>query len=123
MEGKGAQNNGPSSTPKCTHYTGIANQWATEIILYITHAANVCILDFMVNYWDHVLGMFNLQGETLELTVEDIYFITGLSRWGPPVNLEGTGRGGDPLSVQNYVDIFCTPGTQRRGTNVPIADI
>ena len=41
--------------------------------------ANVHILEFMVNYWDHEMGMFNLQGETLELTVEDIYFITGLS--------------------------------------------
>ena len=61
--------------------------------------ANVRILEFMVNYWDHELGMFNLQGETLELTTEDIYFITGLSRGGAPVNLEGTGRGGDPLSV------------------------
>ena len=55
--------------------------------------ANVRILEFMVNYWDHEMGMFNLQGETLELTVEDIYFITGLSRRGAPVNLEGTGRG------------------------------
>ena len=25
--------------------------------------ANVCILEFTVNYWDHELGMFNLQGE------------------------------------------------------------
>ena len=41
--------------------------------------ANVRILEFMVNYWDHELGMFNLQGETLEITIEDIYFITGLS--------------------------------------------
>ena len=40
---------------------------------------NVHILEFMVNYWDHEMGMFNIQGETLELTVEDIYFITGLS--------------------------------------------
>ena len=43
---------------------------------------NVRLLEFMVNYWDHDMGMFNLQGETLELTVEDIYFITGLSQWG-----------------------------------------
>ena len=40
--------------------------------------ANVRILEFLVNYWDHELGMFNIQGETLELTMEDIYFITGL---------------------------------------------
>ena len=61
--------------------------------------ANVRILEFLVSYWDHGLGMFNIQGETLELTVEDIYFITRLSHRGAPVNLEGTGRGGDPLSV------------------------
>ena len=41
--------------------------------------ANVCLLEFMINYWDHDLGMFNLQGETLEITFEDIYFIFGLS--------------------------------------------
>ena len=84
---------------------------------------NVRLLEFMVNYWDHELGMFNLQGETLELTMEDIYFITGLSQRGVPVNLEGTGRGGDPLSVQNYVDMFCIPGTQKKGSSVLIADI
>ena len=67
--------------------------------------------------------MFNLQGETLELTVQDIYFITGLSQRGAPVNLEGTGRGGDPLSVQNYVDMFCTPGTLKKGSSVLIANI
>ena len=61
--------------------------------------ANVRILEFLVSYWDHDQGMFNIQGETLELTAEDIYFITGLSHRGAPVNLEGTGRGGDPLRV------------------------
>ena len=44
--------------------------------------SNVHLLEFMVNYWDHDMEMFNLQGETLELTVEDIYFITGLSQRG-----------------------------------------
>ena len=82
--------------------------------------ANVLLLEVMVNYWDHDLGMFNLQGETLELTVEDIYFITGLSQWGAPVNMEGNGRGGDPLSVQIYVDIFRTLGTQNKGSSVLI---
>ena len=61
--------------------------------------ANVCLLEFMINYWDHDLGMFELQGMSLEINSEDIYFIAGLSRWGAPANLEGTGRGGDPLSV------------------------
>ena len=59
--------------------------------------------------------MFDLQGETLEITSEDIYFIAVLSRRGAPVNLEGTDKGGDPLSVQNYIDVFCTLGTRREG--------
>ena len=73
--------------------------------------ANVRLLEFMINYWDHDLGMFDLEGETLEINSEDIYFIAGLSQRGAPVNLEGTGRGGDALSVQNYIDVYCTPGT------------
>ena len=59
----------------------------------------------------------------LEITVEDIYFISGLSRRRSPVNLEGTGRGGDLLSVQNYIDTYCVPGTQKRGTFIPIVHI
>ena len=61
--------------------------------------SNVHLLEFMINYWDHDLGLFDLQGEFLEITLEDIYFISGLSRRGAPVNLEGTGRGDDLLSV------------------------
>ena len=29
--------------------------------------SNVCLLEFLINYWDHDLGMFDLQGEFLEL--------------------------------------------------------
>ena len=52
--------------------------------------ANVRLLEFLINYWDHDLGMFDLQGESLEITSEDVYFIAGLSRRGAPINLEGT---------------------------------
>ena len=41
--------------------------------------ANVHLLEFMINYWDHDLGMFELQGESLEINSEDIYFIASLS--------------------------------------------
>ena len=61
--------------------------------------SNVRLLEFLINYWDHDLGMFDLQGEFLEVTSEDVYFISGLSRRGASVNLEGTGRGSDLLSV------------------------
>ena len=85
--------------------------------------AKVHLLEFLINYWDHDLGMFDLQGESLEITSEDVYFIAGLSRRGAPVNFEGTDRGGDPLSVQNYIDIYCKPDTQKRGSCIPIVHI
>ena len=34
---------------------------------------NVCLLEFLINYWDLNLGMFDLQGEFLEVTSEDVY--------------------------------------------------
>ena len=40
--------------------------------------SNVRLLEFLINYWDHNLGMFDLQGEFLEVTSEDVYFISGL---------------------------------------------
>ena len=79
--------------------------------------------ELLINYWDHDLGAFDLQGEILEITLEDIYFITGLSRWGALLNLKCTGRGGDLLSVQNYIDTYCAPGTHKRGTCIPIVHI
>ena len=40
---------------------------------------NVHLLEFLINYRDHDLGAFDLQGEILEIALEDIYFIVGLS--------------------------------------------
>ena len=85
--------------------------------------ANVRLLEHLINYWDHDLGAFDLQGEILEVSVEDMYFIIGLSRRGIFVNLDGTGRGGDPMSVQDCVDTCCTPGTQKKGSSIPIFHI
>ena len=39
------------------------------------------------------------------------------------MNLEGTDRGSDLLSVHNYKDIYCEPGTQKRGSCIPIVHI
>ena len=85
--------------------------------------ANVHLLETLISYWDHDLGLFYLQGETLEIIVEDMYLITGLSRRGMLVNLEGTGRSGDPMSVHDYINTYCPPGTQKKRTYVQISQI
>ena len=60
---------------------------------------NVHLLETLIGYWEHEIGIFYLQGETLEITVEDMYFITGISHRGMSINLEGNGMDGDPMSV------------------------
>ena len=72
---------------------------------------SVCLLENLISYRDHDLSAFYLQGEILEVIVEYMYLIIGLSRRGIPVNLEGTGRGGDPMSVQDYIDPYYILGT------------
>ena len=37
--------------------------------------------------------------------------------------MEGTGRGSDLLSVQNYIDTYCVLNTQKRGSCIPIVHI
>ena len=85
--------------------------------------ANVHLLEHLIDYWDHGLSVFYVQGEILEIIVEDMYFIMRLSRRGMPVNLEGTVRVGDPMSVQDYVNTYCTSGSQNKGSCIPIVNI
>ena len=73
--------------------------------------ANVHLLENLIGYWDHDLGTFDLEGEILEIALEDIYFIKGLSCMGMPVKLEGTTKCDDPMSVQDYVDTYYMPGS------------
>ena len=56
---------------------GLLNFYRTSKI-----QSQVRILEMLVQLWDLEQGMFELQGETLELSVEEIYFVIGLSHKG-----------------------------------------
>ena len=45
------------------------------------------LLQMLVDYWDPDSKSFRIDGISLTIEVEDIYFITGLSRRGEVVNL------------------------------------
>ena len=45
------------------------------------------LLQLLVDYWDPKSETFHIDGMSLGIEVEDIYFITGLSRRGEVVNL------------------------------------
>ena len=107
-----------SPTVQALQQTGLLKFFCTSPMW-----ANVCLLEFLIGYWDHDLGDFELQGEILEVDLEDIYFIIGLSLHGIPINLEGIGRGGDPMSVQDYLNTYCTLGSQKKGSCIPIVHI
>ena len=71
--------------------------------------AQIRLLETLVRYWDPDQGMFDLHNEALDITTEDIYFIMGLSHRGVAMNLSDSDCGGDPLSVQDYVNTYCLP--------------
>ena len=54
----------------------------------------------------------------LIVEVEDIYFLTGLSRRGAPISLIGS-HGGD-ITTRELIDRHCVPGIGTSGKNIPI---
>ena len=73
----------------------------------------------LVDYWDLDSESFQIDGMSLTIEVEDIYFIIGLSRWVEVVNLcsHGGPRGG--LTIDEYIAVYCYPDTEKMGSQVP----
>lgn len=59
------------------------------------------LLQYFLNAWDPINHVFQIRGKSIPLIVEDIYFLTGLSRRGTPLSLSGSAHGGD--SVRDYI--------------------
>ena len=56
--------------------------------------AQVDLLTWLVNKWDLQDQCFVIGGNRLEIELEDIYFLTGLSKRGEPLSLFGDRPGG-----------------------------
>ena len=74
---------------------------------------------------EHILQMWNLEQQyfkvgahILIVEVEDIYFLTGLSRRGAPISLTGS-RGGD-ITTRELIDRHCAPGIGTSRKKIPI---
>ena len=59
--------------------------------------------------WDVDSQCFMVGDQTLEIEVDEIYFLIGLSRRGESVYFGG--RGGSGESVDSYVSDLCAQGT------------
>ena len=52
------------------------------------------LLEHILWMWNPEQHYFEVGAHILTIEVEDIYFLTGLSRWGAPISLTGS-HGGD----------------------------
>ena len=59
--------------------------------------------------------------QLLDIEVDNIYFLTELSRRGERVEFGGRGGGGEP--VDSYIRYLCVDGTHRQGGKLPIQHV
>jgi hypothetical protein len=78
-------------------------------------------LNALVEYWNPDAKDFMLEGQSLTPTIEDIYFLTGLSRIWEWVNLMTFPLGS--FNIEDYIIMYCEAGTKKVGSQVSIHKI
>ena len=53
---------------------------------------------------------FHIKNQVVPITVEDVYFLTGLLMRGLPISLSGSTIGGE--TVRDYIMQYCYPGVE-----------
>ena len=76
----------------------------------------------LVDYWDLDSKSFQVDGISLTIEVEDIYFITRVSRQGEVVNLRSHGPGGG-LTIDEYIAVYCYLDMEKVGRQIPTNSI
>ena len=79
----------------------------------------VGLLDRLVHMWDLDLQVFQVGSHIREIEIEDIYFITGLSKWGAPVVMSGQ-RSDVEHTMDYYIRQHCVARTEKRGGRASI---
>ena len=77
------------------------------------------LLEHILRMWNPEQQYFDVGAHILTVEVEDIYFLTGLSRRGAPISLTGS-CGGD-ITTRELIDQHYAPGTGTSGKKTPIA--
>ena len=73
----------------------------------------------LIDYWDLDSESFRIDGMSLTIEVEDIYFITSLFRWGEVVNLRSRGGPGGGLTIDEYIAVYYYLDIEKVGSQVP----
>ena len=75
----------------------------------------------MVVMWEPDSQRFLVGDQYLEIEVDDIYSLTGLSRRGESVDFGGHGGEGEPM--ESYIGDLCVEGTCRQDEKFPIQHV
>jgi hypothetical protein len=79
------------------------------------------LLNLLIDYWHPDAEAFMLAGKSLTITIEDIYFITGLSRRGEVPNFQTQEEVGEVSMITS--NEYCDVDTEKSGSQVPIKQI
>jgi hypothetical protein len=79
------------------------------------------LLNALVDYWYPDVEDFMLERQSLVPTIEDIHFLTGLSRRGELVNFKKFPLG--PHNIVELIALYCEAGTNGLSSQVPIRKI
>jgi hypothetical protein len=81
----------------------------------------ILLLEHMIGLWDVVEQGFWIGTQLLTIELEDIYFLTGLSKRGVPISFFR--QRALPEQVGVYLARHCVPGARLVGGRIPIKDI
>jgi hypothetical protein len=79
------------------------------------------LLNALVDYWHPDTEVFMLEGKSLTPMTQDIYFLTGLSRRGEPVNLRAFPP--RPHKITELIGLHWEVGIKKVGSQVIINNI
>jgi hypothetical protein len=79
------------------------------------------LLNALVDYWHPDAEAFMLEGHSLVPMTEDIYFLTGLSRRGEPINFQTFPSG--PHNIVELIGLYFLADTDHSSSQVPISKI
>jgi hypothetical protein len=79
------------------------------------------LLNHLVEYQNPDVEGFMIEGQSLTPSIEDLLFLTSLSRSGESVNLDTFPP--KPYHIAYYIDTYFEAGIEKVGTQVPIQKI
>ena len=81
----------------------------------------VLLLEYMIGLWNAVEQGFQIGTQLLTIELEDVYFLTNLSKRGAPIILSG--QRALPVPVDEYLENHCVPGSRLVGCRIAIKDV